>query len=329
MKNVLSGTIPPSRSALPEAGCLVRQVTERGEWASLYGRAPSPSIVQAWAYGEAKVGAGGWGVERLVFELAGQPVAICQVLVKRVLGLRVVALINRGPLFLAADPDEAQVRAVYAALRRRWRFGTGGLLVLAPGLADSGVHRGWLKAAGFRARGVPGWCSAVLDLLRDDEALRKNLSANWRNHLKVSERSGLRFDVSTDRSAVEWMLDRHAENMQEKGFSGTPVAFLRELQRHAPEDFFVCRALLEGHPVAGMIAFRFGRSAEYFIGWYGPEARKAKAGNFLLWHAAQAMRSHGCERFDLGGYSSSDGYGRFKQDMRGSEYRLLEEWVAF
>lgn len=329
MKNVLSGTIPPSRSALPEAGCLVRQVTERGEWASLYGRAPSPSIVQAWAYGEAKVGAGGWGVERLVFELAGQPVAICQVLVKRVLGLRVVARINRGPLFLAADPDEAQVRAVYAALRRRWRFGTGGLLVLAPGLADSGVHRGWLKAAGFRARGVPGWCSAVLDLLRDDEALRKNLSANWRNHLKVSERSGLRFDVSTDRSAVEWMLDRHAENMQEKGFSGTPVAFLRELQRHAPEDFFVCRALLEGHPVAGMIAFRFGRSAEYFIGWYGPEARKAKAGNFLLWHAAQAMRSHGCERFDLGGYSSSDGYGRFKQDMRGSEYRLLEEWVAF
>ena len=329
MKNILCSTIQHTPSALSVAGCCVRQVTERGEWASLYGRAPAQSIVQAWAYGEAKAAAGGWGAERLVFEMAGQPVAICQVLVKRVLGLRVAARINRGPLFLAANPDEADVRAVYAALRRRWRFGAGGVLVLAPGLANTEDHRRWLKAAGFRARGVPGWCSAVLDLRLDDEALRKNLSANWRNHLKVSERGGLHFDVSTDRSAVEWMLDRHTENMQEKGFSGTPVAFLRELQRHAPDDFFVCRALLEGHPVAGMIAFRFGRSAEYFIGWYGPEARKAKAGNFLLWHAAQAMRSHGCERFDLGGYSSSDGYGRFKQDMRGSEYRLLEEWVAF
>jgi hypothetical protein len=329
MKNILRGAIPPSRSALSEGDCCVRRVTERGEWASLYGRVPAPSIVQAWAYGEAKASAGGWSVERLVFELAGQPVAICQVLVKRILGLRVAARINRGPMFLAGDPDEADVRAVYTALRRRWRFGAAGVLVLAPGLADTGEHRSWLKAAGFRARGVPGWCSAVLDLRLEDEALRKRLGANWRNHLKVSERGGLCFDVSTDLDVVEWILERHAENMQAKGFSGTPVTFLRELQRHAPDDFFVCRALLEGRPVAGMIAFRFGRSAEYFIGWYGPEARQAKAGNFLLWHAVQAMRSQGCERFDLGGYSSSDGYGRFKQDMRGSEYRLLEEWIAF
>lgn len=329
MKNILCGAIQHSPSALSAGGCSVREVTERGEWGGLYGLAPAQSIVQAWGYGEAKVAVGGWGVERLLFECAGQPVAICQVLVKRVLGLRVAARINRGPLFLAANPDEADVRAVYAALRRRWRFGARGVLLLAPGLADAETHRGWLKEAGFRARGVPGWCSAVLDLRLDDETLRKNLSANWRNHLKVSERGGLCFDVSTGGSAVEWMLARHSENMQEKGFSGTPVSFLRELQRQAPDDFFVCRALQGGLPVAGMIAFRFGRSAEYFIGWYGPEARKAKAGNFLLWHAAQAMRSHGCERFDLGGYSSSDGYGRFKQDMRGTEYRLLEEWVAF
>ena len=57
-------------------------------------------------------------------------------------------------------------------------------------------------------------------------------------------------------------------------------------------------------------------------------ARQAKAGNFLLWHAAQAMGRLGCERFDLGGYSSSEGYGRFKQDMRGNEYHLMEEWLA-
>mgnify|MGYP000688658791 CR=1 FL=1 len=309
--------------------CLIRVVSDRKAWDALYERVGGPSMVQAWAYGEAKAAAGGWSVERLVFEQEGRPVAICQVLVKQVLSLRVVARINRGPLFLAARPDEGVVRAVYGALRRRWRLGLRGALVLAPGLAASEVHRAWLKSAGFHPRGAAGWRSAVLDLRLDDEALRRNLAANWRNHLKVSERSGLSFDLGTEPEAVAWILARHEAHMQEKGFAGTPVAFLRELQRQAPEDFFVCRAMLDGAPVAGMIVFRFGRSAEYFVGCYGPEARRAKAGNFLLWNAARAMRDRGCERFDLGGYSSSDGYGRFKQDMRGSEYQLLEEWIAF
>jgi hypothetical protein len=284
-------------------------------------------MVQAWVYGEAKA-AEGWGVERLVFEQHGRPLAICQVLVKRLLGLPVAARINRGPQFLAVRPSDADGRAVYAALRQRWRFGRRGVLLMAPGLVESASLRAWLRTMGFRTRGVAGWCSATLDLTLGEEALRRQLAANWRNHLNVAERSGLVFELSTAPEAVDWMLARHAEHMQEKGFSGTTVTFLRALQREAPDDFFVARALLNGEPLAGMVVFRFGRSAEYFVGWYGPEARQAKAGNFLLWHAAQAMGRLGCERFDLGGYSSSEGYGRFKQDMRGNEYHLMEEWLA-
>ena len=62
---------------------------------------------------------------------------------------------------------------------------------------------------------------------------------------------------------------------------------------------------------------------------------RLKAGNALCCitgigpiNAALAMGRLGCERFDLGGYSSSEGYGRFKQDMRGNEYHLMEEWLA-
>lgn len=308
--------------------CLVREVVARAEWERLYRLLPMPHMVQAWCYGEAKA-AEGWGVERLVFERHGQPLAICQVLVKRLLGLPVAARINRGPQFLAARPSDADGRAVYAALRQRWRFGRRGVLLMAPGLVESEALRAWLRATGFRTRGVAGWCSATLDLTLGEEALRRQLAANWRNHLSVAERGGLHFELSSAPEVVDWMLDRHAEHMRQKGFSGTTVSFLRALQREAPEDFFVARALQGSAPLAGMIVFRFGRSAEYFVGWYGPEARQAKAGNFLLWNAALAMGRLGCERFDLGGYSSSEGYGRFKQDMRGSEYHLMEEWLAF
>lgn len=320
-----------SVASLPLASvnnCQIRAVAGRDEWERLFARLPAPAIVQAWSYGEAKA-AGGWKVERLVFELGGQPVAICQVLVKRLLGLPVAARINRGPQFLALRPQESEVRAVYATLRKRWRFGRRGLLVLAPGLAESDAHRQWLRDAGFIARGTVGWCSAVLDLTEDAATLRKRLAPTWRTQLNGAERGGLAFEISDKPCAFDWMLDRHQENMRDKGFAGTPPDFLRALRERAPEDVFVCRALHDGQPLAGMIVFRFARSAEYFVGWFGPEARQKKAGNFLMWNALLSMQARGCERFDLGGYSSSDGYGRFKQGLRGSEYRLLEEWVAF
>lgn len=309
--------------------CVVRPVTSRSEWSSLFLTLPAPAITQAWAYGEAKRLAGGWQVERLAFECGGVPVAICQVLVKRVLGLAVAARINRGPQFLADAPDETTVRSVYAALRRRWRFGLRGVLVLAPGLAESDAHRRWLQAAGFIPRGTAGWCSAVLDLREDAAVLRQRMAATWRTQLNGAERGGLRFEISHDEGDFAWMLDRHAENMREKGFAGTPVSFLQALHETAPADCFVCRVSHDGAPLAGMLVFRFGRSAEYFVGWFGPEARRRKAGNFLMWNAALAMQARGCVRFDLGGYSSSEGYGRFKQGLRGSEYRLLSEWLAF
>ena len=203
------------------------------------------------------------------------------------------------------------------------------LLVLAPGLTESDEHRQWLREAGFIARGTVGWCSAVLDLTQDAATLRKRLASTWRTQLNGAERGGLEFEISDKPCAFDWMLARHQENMRDKGFAGTSPDFLRALRERAPEDVFVCRALHDGQPLAGMIVFRFARSAEYFVGWFGPEARQKKAGNFLMWNAALTMQARGCERFDLGGYSSSDGYGRFKQGLRGSEYRLLEEWVAF
>ena len=143
--------------------CLVRGVAGRAEWEQLYRLLPMPHMVQAWVYGEAKA-AEGWDVERLVFEQHGRRLAICQVLVKRMLGLPVAARINRGPQFLAACPPDAEGRAVYAALRQRWRFGRRGVLLMAPGLVESPQLRAWLRSVGFRTRGVAGWCSATLDL---------------------------------------------------------------------------------------------------------------------------------------------------------------------
>lgn len=284
-------------------------------------------MVQSWAYGEAKRLAEGWDVQRLIVRRDGEAVAICQVLAKRVMGFRVASRINRGPLFLTED--EEVIVEVLRTIRMRWKNLRGGLLLVAPSLLQGQKSTRLMRLAGFRQRRRGGWSSAYLDLTLDAAQLRKNLASKWRGHLNASERSGLSLHISTSKADVEWILSKHAQSMSAKGYVGPSVMLLRELRRATPSNFIVFKATLDKQPVAGLVVYQFAHSAEYYIGWYGPEGRKARAGYFLVWNAMLEMQQRGTRIFDLGGYSSAEAYGHFKQRMRGLEYTLADEWYAF
>jgi hypothetical protein len=315
------------------------RVTDAAEWNALFSKVEHPHMVQSWAYGEAKQAAsgwrtrrsgfdaGGWRTRRLVFKRGDEPVAICQLLDKSLAGVRCASRLNRGPLFLGADPGRDVVRDVFGALRSHWRH-LRGALVLAPALAVGPENYGLLAELGFRPRHQAGWCSDRVDLRVDEEQLRKNLASNWRNHLKQAERSGLEITISNSPEDVEWIIGRHVENMTEKDFSGPAPAFLRTLYRSAPDDFLIFQARLAEEAVGGMVAYRFGQAAEYYVGWMGSEGRKVNVGRFLYWQGALELRRRGCRWFDLGG-KRAGATEPFKRGMGGVEYRLLNEWLAF
>jgi hypothetical protein len=320
--------------------CSVDLVADPGEWDGLLSRVERPHMTQSWAYGAAKevaagwrtrrdlFDAGGWRARRVVFTRGGEPVAICQLLDKSFAGLRLASRLNRGPLFLDREPHGDVVRDVYGALRELWQHLRGALL-LAPALTAGLENRRLLTDLGFRERRQPGWRSACLDLGLDEEELRRNLAPTWRNRLNKSERSGLELRVSQSLEDVDWLVARHVENMDDKDFSGPAPAFLRALCRAAPEDFLVFQARLEEAAVGGMLIYRYGHSAEYYVGWFGQEGRKANVGNFLYWQIVLELKRRGYRWFDLGGYASGQNFSHFKQGMRGEPYELLNEWLAF
>jgi hypothetical protein len=303
-------------------------VTDAAAWDALFQRVEHAHMVQSWPYGEAKVATGEWHVRRLVFEQANRPVAICQVLDKSAVGVRYASRINRGPLFLDTHPEHTVVEGVYRAIRRRWRCLCGGLLVLAPALLADETNRHMMREIGFRDRHHAGWHSARVDLQADEAQLRGRLKHEWRNRLRMAEGSGLEISVSRSAEGMEWMIARHVENMRDKGFVGPAPALLMGLWRAARDDCFLFRAHLAGEAVGGMLVYRFGRSAECYVGWFGEQGRKVNAGNFTYWYSLLEMQRQGCRWFDLGGVSSSGGYGQFKRGIRGGEYDLLHEWVA-
>ena len=320
--------------------CSMSLVTDPAEWEALFSRVEDQHLVQSWAYGEAKQAAvgwrqrrvvfdtGGWRARRLVFERHGEPVAVCQLLDKSVAGVRWASRLNRGPLLLGAEPGDEVVRDVYRALRGRWHH-LRGVLVLAPALAGDAENHRMLAELGYRPRQAKGWRSARVDLRPDEQQLRESLAPTWRNRLKSAERSGLEVRISTSPEDLEWIIARHVENMNEKRFVGPSPAFIRALYRAAPDgDLLVFQARLCEEAVGGMIVYRFGHLGEYYVGWMGREGRKVNVGNYLFWNVALELKRRGCRWFDLGGMRAGTTE-PFKKGMRGVEYELLHEWLAY
>lgn len=319
----LSANAAPARA---RAAILAQEVQAGAEWHELYEAVSQPHLPQLHAYGEAKRKAGLWYPVRLVFRQGAQPVAICQALEVRVAGLCVGVRINRGPLFLDAEPDWHVREQVMYQLRRRWGLLHGGPLLIAPALAESEEHREMMRALGYRERVRAGWCSSLIDLRLSDDEIRRRMTSTWRNRLKTALSSDLSLRVTEDAAAMEWMIERHEENMRAKKFSGPRRALLRALHRGG--TLRVLQAVAAGEPVGGLLLASFGCAAEYYVGWFGEAGRRRNCGNFLYWHALREARRLGHRWFDLGGYYSDDKFGRFKQNMRGIEYRLCGEWIG-
>lgn len=300
-------------------------ISSRDEWEELFARAERPAFPQAWCYGEGKK-AEGWRVERLVLRDSDGPAALCQLLIKRPLGIPVTR-INRGPVFLRdASPDYRL--EVLRSLRRRWRFGLRGLLLIAPSLATGAESDSLLREAGFLHRKDFGWNSSYLDLQLPLEELFRRLAPDWRTKIRRAQKLGVTLRLRRDPAALDWMLDKHIENMRARNFTGPTPEFVRGVVESSRGDFWLLQAMIQGEPEAGLLVGRFGQHSENFIAWFSETARKATAGNFLMWNSVVEMQRAGCRTLDLGGYSVADRYGHFKRGMRGTEYRLAGEWLA-
>lgn len=304
------------------------EISDAGHWDALLGSAEYPQLTQTYAYGAAKA-TQGWRVVRACLSIGDVPVAICQVLEKRVLGIRIVSRINRGPTMLERRPSPERVLAVYGAIRQRWGHWYSGPLTIAPGLSLTDENIALLRQAGYVRRKPKGWWSGRIDLTRPLDAIKASFASTFRNRLKKALEGPLTLRVASDIETVDWMIARHVENMREKGFSAVDAGFLASLRATAPQDYIVFQALLGGKPVAGMSVIRFGAIAEYHTGWFGPEGREANAGNFLMWSIMAEMKARGCAAFDIGGLYEGHGYTQFKRGMRPLEYQLVGEWVAF
>lgn len=299
------------------------------QWQEWLAQTGPSNLLQSWAYGQAKSDVSGWHCRHVVFYLDHAPVALVQVLQKRVLGVLLVSRINRGPLFLSAS-NEIIERCVWADLGRLGSVWRGRVLTVAPELALNGSSLVMMERLGFRQYSPSAWESAWIDLTVELSVLRQKLDGKWRNALKSAEAAGLRLDIGGSDQQVDWMMARYSELMSEKNFSGSPVDLLLAVRKNLPNEhcFVVLRAMEGEEAVAGICLARHGVAATYLLGWNGVRGRKLKANQYLLWQAVVYLKQAGLDCFDLGGVDEerTPGIAAFKLGMNGQRYELLGEY---
>lgn len=298
---------------------------ERAEYTRLFAVAPRSNLLQDWSWGDGKAAAEGWRPVRLRMAVDNETVAVAQFLERRfgpLAGLR----LNRGPVWLQPDLSIEIKMAVIAALRRRWRWWRGRILLMAPELPAEASKM--LVATGFRRRSAPAWQSSWLDLRRPPQEIRKALAGKWRNMLVKAEKSGGTVDMLKGSEAVAWLLPHYREMIQRMGFSGVPEPMLTALAQHG--DVIAFRFWANGEAVSCVLVARHGSSATYLVSWNSEDGRRLSGNYLLLWSAVMALQDSGCHWFDLGGIDAqlTPGVAAFKRGLGGEEYILAGEWLS-
>lgn len=296
------------------------------QWDRMVAACKRPTLLQTWQYAMAAAAIDRKRADLGIIHFHDKPIGLVLVQIRRLIGPLAKCEIHRGPLWIHdAIPGEMQ-RLALAALRQRYASWRGKVLVFHPELEDTPEHRDQLRRAGFGRR-TEGYRSIRLDLDPDEAALRRGLHQPWRNALNKAERSDVRAVTEPGDDAFDWLVDRYAEDKDERGYRGPSPAFLRVLraQYAGTEGFQVCRAFDAEGPVAGVITVRHGNAATYLVGWNGDRGRALRAHHLLLWRAALDLKAAGVLWFDLGGINDEDAPGltRFKAGMAGRPVTLV------
>lgn len=291
----------------------------RRDWERHLALAGRSALQQGWAYGEA-LAAGGPRLHRLLARDVrdGRPLALAQLVERRLLPCLPVMFLLRGPAWLDPDAREAAEPALLEALGRR--FGRSPLVWTpeVPGPRER-LHG--------RRPVVTAYSTGWVDLSADEAGLRRRLHQKWRNQLRRSEGNGLTVAEVDGGERLAWLLRENEGHRRRVGYEGFRPAFLAALAGTAAQggDLLALVASEEGAaPVAGVLMIRHGAAATYEVGHVAPRGRELLATHVLLWRAMLELKRRGVRWLDLGGLNTdkAPGIARFKLGL-GAEVATL------
>lgn len=146
------------------------------------------------------------------------------------------------------------------------------------------------------------------------ERLMDAFHSKTRNMLRKGQKLGV--EVARDEGALEFVAAVHRENMAEIGGRAKSARFFELVPKHfrPGSEFRVYLAKLDGAPVAGLLAFYFNRTVEYYTPVVRKQHRDTQALSLVIFTAMCEASREGYAWWNWGGtWASQDGVYRFKK----------------
>lgn len=274
-------------------------VTHDPDWDRFVASAAHGHLLQSSLWGAFKV-AFGWEVARIRAEEEGEIVAGAQVLL-RPTPAGPAAYVPRGPIIA---PGDERLPDLLAAIREFAHQHGAVFLKLEPDWEDAPEIRSHLQRLGFRPsrQTVQPRSTIVVDLTPDEQAILMGMKSKWRYNIRLAERKGVhvRVGTATDLPAFYELM---RITSQRDGFPIHSQAYYtaawERFHAHDLAELFL--AYYENELLAGLMVFRFGKTAYYLYGASSNRHRNRMPNHLLQWRAMQWAKAHGCAAYDLWG----------------------------
>ena len=316
---------------------------EDAEWDAFVAAHPHGSLLQTSQWARLK-GRFGWTASRVWLRQDGRLVAGAQILYRaRALGVVRMGYIPHGPLVDWENDEQVAVlfnQIDMAAYRNR-----AGILKIEPLLWQNAFSPSRWEAL-CRQHGCLPHTDTIqppqtilIDLRPSPEEILERIKEKSRYNIRLAERKGV-----TVRQGSAEDLATFAHMMQITGQRNNfgihvPRYYQDAFIRFAPDHVGLFIAEYQGQPLAGVMAFAYGRQGAYLYGASNDQERQRMPTYAAQWAAIQWARAQGCDYYDLWGIPDHPeteledrfqtqhdglwGVYRFKRGFGGDVYRTV------
>ena len=323
-------------------GRMVITMAEESAWNRTLLSLPQPHLLQTSEWADLKAGVGWTNLQR-TWNVDDRVAAAASIL-KRTFRLGGVGpqisilYIPRGPLldwangelteYVISDLEKLCVKekAIFIKLDAEIPLGTGvpgtGLYIEDPigrQVSDLLSRRGWR----ISSEQIQFKNTMLLDLSGSEEEWLARMKQKTRYNLRLAQKNGV-----TVRPAgldeLETLYQMYAETSVRDGFVIRGRDYYLDIWRRfiTAGKAHPLVAMVEGHIIAGLVLFNFGKRAWYLHGMSTQHHREKMPNYLLQWEAMRLAKALGCESYDLWGapdeFDTGDrmfGVYRFKEGL--------------
>ena len=280
------------------------------EWDRFVRQHPQCSLLQTsnWARLKSRFG---WSAYRVWLKKEGKLVAGAQILFRaQALGMVRIGYIPHGPLVNWGNGEQVILllnQIDQAAYQHR-----AGIVKMEPNLWQTIIKQDdWTEKCRQydclpHTDTIQPPHTIQIDLRDDEATILARMKQKTRYNIRLAARKGVvvrQGDVK-DLPAFNQMMQRTGQRNQ-FGIH-TPAYYQAAYELFAPDHCALFIAEYEGKPLAGVMAFAYGKQGAYLYGASTGEERRRMPAYAVQWSAIQWTKAQGCLYYDLWGIPDAE-----------------------